>query len=243
MNRKSCAAIRASLSAYLDGALSGREMQEVVCHIEGFDDGSGGWAVGCEACIRELAAWRLTEDAILMVGPAKAPADLALQLRVAISHEQARRSARLLDRFWPAWDNAVRPMLVQISAGFAGTVVLVGSIVLLLSMVAAPQEVLANDEPLGAVRAALSLLHRGSRRHCHAAERWNRGGGVGGQHRPRLRLHHRGRSAGRERPHPGCQPASGQRVSARQRLRSAHPRARNHYLLRHLRARLDPQST
>jgi hypothetical protein len=44
-------------------------------------------------------------------------------------------------------------MLVQISAGFAGTVVLVGSMVLLLSMVAAPQEVLANDEPLGAVTA------------------------------------------------------------------------------------------
>src|ERR1039458_10237642 len=147
MNRKSCAAIRASFSAYLDGALSGREMQEIVRHSGGFDDGSGGWAGGCEACTRELAVWRLTEDAILMVGPAKAPADLALQLRVAISHEQARRSARLLDRFWPAWDNAVRPMLVQISAGFAGT------IVLMLGMVAAPQEVLANDEPLGAVTA------------------------------------------------------------------------------------------
>ena len=149
MNRKSCAAIQASFSAYLDGALSGREMQEIARHI----DGSGNWAAGCEACTRELAAWRLTQDAIVMVGPAKAPADLALRLRVAVSHEQARRSARLLDRFWPVWDNAVRPMLVQISAGFAGTVVLVGSIVLLLSMVAAPQEVLANDEPLGAVTA------------------------------------------------------------------------------------------
>jgi hypothetical protein len=153
MNRKSCAAIQASFSAYLDGALSGREMQEIARHIDGFDDGSGCWAAGCEACTRELAAWRLTQDTIVMVGPAKAPADLALRLRVAVSHEQARRSARLLDRFWPVWDNAVRPMLVQISAGFAGTVVLVGSIVLLLSMVAAPQEVLANDEPLGAVTA------------------------------------------------------------------------------------------
>ena len=153
MNRKSCAAIQADFSAYLDGALSGREMQEMARHIQGSDDGSGGSTVGCEACAGELAAWRLTQNTIATLGPAKAPADLALRLRIAISHEQARRGARSLDRVWLAWDNTVRPMLVQISAGFAGTVALVGSIVLMLGMVAAPQEVLANDEPLGAVTA------------------------------------------------------------------------------------------
>ena len=104
-------------------------------------------------CAKELAAWRLAQDAIVTLGPARPPADLALRLRVAISHEQARRDSRLLDRFWPAWDNALRPMLVQISAGFAGTVVLVGGIAMLLGMVAAPQTVLANDEPLGAMTA------------------------------------------------------------------------------------------
>ena len=153
MNRKSCAAIQADFSAYLDGALSGREMQEIAGHIDGFDDECGSRVAGCEVCSGELAAWRMTQDALATLGPARAPADLGLRLRVAISHEQARRDTRLLDRFWPAWDNAVRPMLVQISAGFAGTVVLVGGIVLLLGMVAAPQEVLANDEPLGAMTA------------------------------------------------------------------------------------------
>ena len=44
-------------------------------------------------------------------------------------------------------------MLMQVSAGLAGAVVLLGSIVMLLGVVAAPQEVLANDEPLGAVTA------------------------------------------------------------------------------------------
>ncbi len=152
MSRKSCAAIQADFSAYLDGALSGREMQAIAHHIDGCDSGSSTVA-GCEDCARELAAWRLTQDALATLGPARAPADLALRLRVAISHEQARRDSRLLDRFWPAWDNAIRPMLVQISAGFAGTVVLVGGIVMLLGMVAAPREVLANDEPLGAMTA------------------------------------------------------------------------------------------
>ena len=51
------------------------------------------------------------------------------------------------------WDNAVRPMLVQVSAGFAGAVLLVGSIGLLLGIVAAPEPVMANDEPLGAMTA------------------------------------------------------------------------------------------
>jgi anti-sigma factor RsiW len=143
---KPCAAIQARFSDYLDGAIGGHEMQEVSRHIEGAGD-----VAGCEDCAREFAAWRLTQGALSALGPAKAPSDLALKLRVAISHEQARRSSRLLDRLSLAWENAARPLLVQVSAGFASSVALVGGIVLLLGVVAAPQAVLANDEPLGAI--------------------------------------------------------------------------------------------
>jgi hypothetical protein len=45
----------------------------------------------------------------------------------------------------------LRPALVQFSAGLAGAVVLIGSIAMLLGVVAAPQQVMANDEPLGAL--------------------------------------------------------------------------------------------
>jgi anti-sigma factor RsiW len=148
MNPKSCAAIQESFSAYLDGAISGHEMQEISRHIEGSED-----AVGCTKCANELEAWKATQNTICAVRPAKAPEDLALRLRIAISREQARRESHWRDRLSLAWDNAVRPLLVQVSAGVAGTVVLVGSIVMLLGVVAAPQEVLANDEPLGAVTA------------------------------------------------------------------------------------------
>ncbi len=116
-------------------------MQEIAQHIE-----------SCEACARELAAMRSTQEALCTLGPAKAPADLALRLRLAISHEHARQNSRLLDRLSLAWDNAVRPMLLQVTGGLVGSVVLLGSIAL-LSAVAAPQEVLANDEPLGALTA------------------------------------------------------------------------------------------
>jgi anti-sigma factor RsiW len=153
-----CATIQACFSAYLDGAVSGHQMQEISRHLLGSGEnedcaaGVGATRVApCEACAREFAAWRLTQDAIAMLRPAKAPADLGLKLRVAISREQARRGSRLRDSVSLAWDNTVRPMLLQVTAGIAGSVVLVGSIMLLLGVVAAPQAVLANDEPLGAM--------------------------------------------------------------------------------------------
>jgi len=152
MNPKSCAAIQESFSAYLDGAVSGHEMQEISRHIEGFED-AGRRVDGCAECAGELAAWRMAQNALCSLGPAKPPTDLGLRLRVAISREHARRESRLADRLSLLWDNAVRPFVVQASAGLAGSVMLVGTIALLLSVVAAPQEVLANDEPLGAVTA------------------------------------------------------------------------------------------
>jgi hypothetical protein len=91
------------------------------------------------------------QQSLAALGPAKAPADLGLKLRLAISHEQARRKSSWLDSLALKWDNAIRPMLVQVSAGFAGAVILVGGIGLLLGMVAAPEPVMANDEPLGAI--------------------------------------------------------------------------------------------
>jgi hypothetical protein len=150
MNIKQCAEIQACFSSYLDGAISGHKMLEISRHIEGVDSANGEHTSGCKDCARELTAWRLSQSAVAALGPAKAPADLSLKLRIAISHEKAQRDSRWLDRFSLAWDNTLRPRLVQVSAGLAGSVVL-GSVVLLLGVVAAPQPVLANDEPLGAL--------------------------------------------------------------------------------------------
>jgi hypothetical protein len=128
-------------------------MQQIAHHIEGLEDVNGVRTTGCESCARELAAWRATQDAISALGPARAPADLALRLRVALSRERARHNSRLLDRLSLAWDNAVRPMLLQVAGGLVGSVALLGGTALLLGVAAAPQQVQANDEPLGALTA------------------------------------------------------------------------------------------
>jgi hypothetical protein len=142
MTPQLCRKCRSSFSAYLDGAVSGQQMQQIAIHME-----------KCPDCAREFSALRTMQRSLTALGPAKAPAGLGLKLRLAISHEQAKRKSTWLDTLSLKWDNAVRPMLVQVSAGFAGAVLLVGSIGLLLGMVAAPEPVMANDEPLGAMTA------------------------------------------------------------------------------------------
>lgn len=140
MTPQVCQKCRSLFSAYLDGAVSGKQMQKIAKHLE-----------TCPACAREFSALRAMQQSLASLGPAKAPTDLGLKLRLAISHEQARRKSSWLDTLGVKWDNAIRPMLVQVSAGFAGAVILVGGIGLLLGMVAAPEPVMANDEPLGAI--------------------------------------------------------------------------------------------
>jgi Putative zinc-finger len=137
-----CKKIQSSFSAYLDGAVNGRQMQQIAQHLE-----------TCTGCASEFAALRAMQQSLSVLGPAKAPADLGLKLRLAISHERANKQSSWLDALSLKWDNTVRPMLVQVSAGFAGAVILIGGIGLLLGMVAAPEPVMANDEPLGAMTA------------------------------------------------------------------------------------------
>lgn len=137
-----CDGVQRRFSDYLDGTISGREMQTIGDHLE-----------SCASCSQEFASWRGMQSMLTAVGSAKAPVDLGLKLRLAISHESALRQGRSLHQLGMRWDNFLRPALVQVSAGLAGAVALIGGIIMLVGL-AAPQAVQANDEPLGAVTAA-----------------------------------------------------------------------------------------
>ncbi len=136
MSLPACDKIRSSFSAYLDGAVSGQRMQQIAQHLE-----------TCRECRREFDSLRDVQRSLSLLGPIKAPADLGLKLRLAVSREHAQSRTSWLDTLAVKWDNAIRPMILQVSAGFAGTVVMVGGIALLLGMVAAPEPVMANDQP------------------------------------------------------------------------------------------------
>jgi anti-sigma factor RsiW len=136
---KHCNSIRSQFSSYLDGALTGVAMQKIAAHLD-----------GCAACSQEFAAWRQMQEALADLGPAKAPADLALRLRVALSQEQARTPRQSLARWQVRWQNTVAPFLLRASAGFASAVLLIGSAALLIGAFASPEPVEARDEPPGA---------------------------------------------------------------------------------------------
>jgi hypothetical protein len=140
MNSPQCGKVRSSFSAYLDGAVDGRQMQAMAEHLR-----------GCEDCRGDFEALRKMQSSLVSLGPARAPADLGTRLRVAISHEIASRKRSWRDVLALKWENTIRPWAVQVSAGAACSVVLVGSIMVLLGLFAAPQPVMANDEPLGAM--------------------------------------------------------------------------------------------
>ncbi|MEO6910352.1 MAG: anti-sigma factor [Edaphobacter sp.] len=135
-----CANIQSLFSAYLDGAVAGWQMQEIARHLE-----------SCNHCRDEFEGLRAMQQSLARLGPAKAPSDLGMKLRLAVSHERAAMTSHWRDTLSLKWENTLRPVLVQASAGFAGSVVLLGGIILLLGMVAVPEPVMANDEPLGAI--------------------------------------------------------------------------------------------
>ena len=81
-----CAQARPLFSPYLDGAVTGKQMRELSHHLE-----------SCERCSRQYVSLRQTQHLLAGVGPRKAPADLALKLRVAISQQAAQSRRRYFE--------------------------------------------------------------------------------------------------------------------------------------------------
>ena len=136
---KKCAHFRDQFSAYLDGAVTGAAMHEIAAHLE-----------VCSGCEAEFAQWRDAQSLISSLGPAKAPANLGLRLRVALSQEAANTAQEKFARGRVRWQNRLSPLVWQVTAGFASTVALLGGVALLIGMFASPEPLLARDEPLGA---------------------------------------------------------------------------------------------
>jgi len=147
-----CSGARARFAEYLDNRLTGREMQRITTHLE-----------KCIRCAADFDAERRTVQALGMLGSVsgelKEPDDLVLRIRVAISQERAQRRQGNLERWGLAWRNTVGPFLLQLSAGFASAVLLLGTVGVLVGMFARPERASAQDEPLGMATAPRLLYH------------------------------------------------------------------------------------
>jgi hypothetical protein len=138
-----CNAMQARFSEYLDGRLTGREMQRIAAHLE-----------RCPGCAGEWTSLREMQSSLAALGQMAEPKDLLLRVRVAVSHERARRRQRPFHAWSLAWRNTVGPFLLQAAAGFASAVLLLGTVIVLVGLVTKPEMAQATgDEPLGMATA------------------------------------------------------------------------------------------
>jgi hypothetical protein len=138
-----CHAMQMKFTEYLDGRLSGREMQSVAAHME-----------QCSACAEDWKFLEKVQTSLAALGPVPEPEDLLLRIRVAISHEHARQRRTVFHTMDLAWRNTVGPFLLHAAAGFASAVLLLGTVIVLVSMFTQPESAQATaDEPLGMATA------------------------------------------------------------------------------------------
>jgi Putative zinc-finger len=129
-----CNQAKSLFSPYLDGAITGMQMRTLTVHLD-----------SCAACQREYSLLRGTQLLLAKVGRRRPPEDLALKLRLAISHEVAKSKQPLLGAASVRFQNALRAFMVPATAGLIAAVT---TFVLLLGSMALPLEANNSDVPL-----------------------------------------------------------------------------------------------
>ncbi|MGB9104426.1 MAG: zf-HC2 domain-containing protein [Terriglobales bacterium] len=127
-----CSQARSLFSPYLDGVLNGRQMRDLGKHL-----------AQCAACSHESALLADTQRAVCSLGRRPAPPELALKLRVALSHEVARSRARSFAGLQVRLEDALNAFMVPATAGVLSAIVFFG---LLIGLFALPVHA-NNDVP------------------------------------------------------------------------------------------------
>jgi hypothetical protein len=130
-----CPQAKRLFSPYLDGAVTGTQMLALQNHLS-----------KCKACDEEYQSLRRTQQLLVSAGRPKAPADLGLRLRLAISREAAAAKRPPFEGLMVRLENTFQALLVPATAGFVSALIIFG-----IAMVyfVAPSTLRAdNDVPL-----------------------------------------------------------------------------------------------
>jgi hypothetical protein len=129
-----CAEARALLSSYLDGAVNGKRMGQISDHL-----------TACDACRQEYALLRQVQRSLTSLGRKKAPPDMALRVKVALSRQVARDHHLAWTGLSIRLQNAARAFMWPATAGVLSAVIFFG---LLIGYFAVPPRLEAhNDVP------------------------------------------------------------------------------------------------
>jgi hypothetical protein len=139
-----CPQAKQLFSPYLDGAVTGTEMLVLQQHLS-----------GCAACNDEYQGLRRTQQLLVSGGRPKAPADLGLKLRLAISREAARSRQPAFEGLRVRLENAFQAFMVPATAGFLSAVIIFG--IAMVYFVAPSSLQAGSDVPLVMVNTAPQL--------------------------------------------------------------------------------------
>ncbi len=127
-----CGEAKSLFSPYLDGAVTGTQMHAIGRHLQ-----------TCAGCRHEYRLVQQTQQLLAGLKRQKAPADLALRLRVAISQEAAQAKRPRLQGVMIRLENALGAFMVPATAGLVSTVVIFG---LLMGFLALPGQLQASND-------------------------------------------------------------------------------------------------
>jgi hypothetical protein len=142
-----CPEAKRLLSPYLDGAVTGTEMLALERHL-----------AACAGCGGHYSSLRETQRLVVSVGRPKAPADLGLRLRLAISREVAQAKRVPFEGLFVRLENTFKAFMVPATAGFLSALIIFG---IAMAFFVAPSTLQAdnadNDVPLVMVNTAPQL--------------------------------------------------------------------------------------
>jgi hypothetical protein len=96
-----CVEAKSLFSPYLDGAVTGTQMRAIREHLD-----------ECRPCRRDYTLLTQTQQLLASVGRRRAPADLSLKLRLAISREAAEAKKVPFEGIWVRFENELRAFMV-----------------------------------------------------------------------------------------------------------------------------------
>jgi hypothetical protein len=110
-----CARANSMFSLYLDGAVTGTQMMALTQHLD-----------GCDLCQQKYISLRQTQKILTSMGRRKAPDDLALKLRLAVSREAARSRSPYWQGLAIRVENLIHAFMVPATVGLVSTVLIFG---------------------------------------------------------------------------------------------------------------------
>jgi hypothetical protein len=127
-----CNRVEQLLSPYLDGAVTGTEMQALRTHLD-----------SCPACSREYSLLRQTQQLLTLSARPGVPDDLGLKLRLAISREAAQTRRPRYEGLRMRVENALNAFMVPATVGLVCALIIFGVVAAILAI---PPQLQANNE-------------------------------------------------------------------------------------------------